>query len=463
MGSPISFSGFNNIDFGVVLNAIMQQERAPIAAIEAQQTALKAQNSAFATLATRLAALESAIEDLADSDQLSKVSATSSDESAVGISTGSATATGTYDVVVSELARSQVMVSQTSYASLDDVVATSGVISLARFGDPPIDVVISGSMTLEDLAEAINLDPDAPVSASVVQVAPGEYRLVLTGRSTGSENAFTVEFSTALAGGAGLGFIDTDGDNVYGDTEADSVQSARDAQLTVNQVPITSASNTVTDAIPGVTLQLRKKDPAAAVTVSVSQDHDAAIEQMNAFATAYNDLIKFINEQQTTAASGKPAIARDPLVRGLRDSLRLLIMSQDTNTGSFSRLAEVGVHFDGTGKITIDKSLFTEAMTTAPGDLAKLFGGENGTSGRFGALKNLIADYTASGGLVADVRERLDQQVAHMGNRIDTLEMQLAVRRAALQKEFIAADRAMSQLNSQGSSLSQLGGQYRLF
>ena len=74
MGSPITFSGFNNIDFGQVLNLIMQQERAPIATIEAQQKNLQAQNSAFATLATKLAALKSVASDLSSSDNTSKVS-----------------------------------------------------------------------------------------------------------------------------------------------------------------------------------------------------------------------------------------------------------------------------------------------------------------------------------------------------------------------------------------------------
>ena len=72
-------------------------------------------------------------------------------------------------------------------------------------------------------------------------------------------------------------------------------------------------------------------------------------------------------------------------------------------------------------------------------------------------------DYTKSGGLVADVRKRLDTQVKSLGSRIDNMEAQLEIRRAALQQEFIAADRAMSQLNSQSNSLSQLGSQYRLF
>ena len=92
-----------------------------------------------------------------------------------------------------------------------------------------------------------------------------------------------------------------------------------------------------------------------------------------------------------------------------------------------------------------------------------MFGGADGSVGRFGALKTMIESYTEAGGLVSDVRERIDTQVSNLGRRIGTLEEQLAIRRAALQREFIAADRAMAQLNRQGSSLSQLGGQYRLF
>jgi flagellar hook-associated protein 2 len=463
MGSPVSFNGFNNFDFGVVLNAIMQQERAPIAAIHAQRTTLQGQNSAFATFATRLAAVETAVRDLAETRQLTRVTATSSDSSAVGISTGSASTTGSYQVTVSELARAQVLVSDSTYDSLDAVVATGGVISLARFGDPPIDVVISGSMTLEDLADAINNDPDAPVSASVVQVAPGQYRLVLTGRSTGAANAFTVSFSTPLTGGEGLTFVDTDGDEVFGDSDEDNAQLARNAELTVNNVPVESASNTVSDVIPGVTLQLKKKDPAAVVTVEVTKDQAAAVEQVKAFATAYNDLVKFIKEQSEASVNGKPNIGRDPLVRGLRDGLRLTMLDEQAGAGTFKRLAEVGIHFDGAGGITIKEDLLRRAIDTAPADLAKLFGGTDGTGGRFGALKSLIAEYTQAGGLLADARERIDAQVARLGQRIDTLESQLALRRAALQREFIAADRAMSQLNSQGSSLSQLAGQFRLF
>jgi flagellar hook-associated protein 2 len=461
MGSPITFGGFNNIDFGLVLNAIMQQERAPLTAVESQKTALQAQNSAFATFATRLGALESAVAALAGDDSLAKVAATTSDAEAVGISTGSASTAGRYEVVISDLARAQVTTSQSTYASLDAVIATSGVVTLAQFSQPPINIAITGAMTLEDLAEAINQQPDSPVSASVVQVSPGQYRLVLTGRATGADNGFTVGFSTPLAGGDGLTFIDTDGDGTSGDDAADNAQAARNASATVNQVPITSASNVLSDVIPGVTLTLRRADAARTIAIDVEQDQADSVARVEAFATAYNNLVTFINEQTTSAVSGKPGIGRDPMVRGLRDALRFTIMGAEA--GALARLPEAGIGFDRTGKMIIDKDRLTDAIGDSPADVQALFGGPNGGAGRFGALESLIAGYTKAGGLVANVRDRIDTQVARLSERLLTLESQLAVRRAALQQEFIAADRAMSQLNGQANSLGQLGGQYRLF
>ena len=78
-------------------------------------------------------------------------------------------------------------------------------------------------------------------------------------------------------------------------------------------------------------------------------------------------------------------------------------------------------------------------------------------------LKTLLDGYTQPDGLLREARTRLDQQVKQVTARIDTLEAQLLIRRNTLHREFIAADQAMQRLQSQISSLSALGGQYRLF
>src|SRR5213594_3392296 len=107
MGSPITLSGFNKIDFNQILSAVMEQERAPINALQARKKALETQNTAFGTFAGKLGSLQDAVEALADVKSLANVSATSSDTTAVGITTTSGTIEGTYVVVVNELAKSQ--------------------------------------------------------------------------------------------------------------------------------------------------------------------------------------------------------------------------------------------------------------------------------------------------------------------------------------------------------------------
>ena len=102
-------------------------------------------------------------------------------------------------------------------------------------------------------------------------------------------------------------------------------------------------------------------------------------------------------------------------------------------------------------------------MLHDPTAIRKLFVGATGTGGVFGALKAQVEDYTKAGGLVQDAKDRLKDQIVKIDAKLDTMEMQLELRRQTLQREFIAADQLMSQLNGQGSSLQALGGQYRLF
>src|SRR5881397_3728410 len=112
MGSPITLSGFNKIDFNMILSAVMEQERAPIRMLEAQKKTYETQNTAFGTFAGKLA-------------------------------------------------KAQVTTSTSTYASLDDVVATAGTLSLLKSGNPPVDIVITGSMSVKQLADAINANSNA--------------------------------------------------------------------------------------------------------------------------------------------------------------------------------------------------------------------------------------------------------------------------------------------------------------
>ena len=115
MGSPITFSGFNQIDFGQILNSIMTAERAPLTALETQKTTLNQQGTAFTTLASKLGALESALDTLTDDEGFSTHKVSTSVPENVGASATSGGVAGIYEVVVSELAHAQVMASTTTW------------------------------------------------------------------------------------------------------------------------------------------------------------------------------------------------------------------------------------------------------------------------------------------------------------------------------------------------------------
>ena len=445
MGSPISLSGFNNIDFNLILNAIMDQERIPVTFLENDLRNLEGQDAEYSLLETKLADVGTATEKLSTTDGFAARTLTNSDPTILTAGSSDTAPIGAYDVVVSTLARSQVTASTSTYADSDTtIVASGGTLTIGGF-----DVTIAGDVTLQELADAISATTDIPVTASVLNSGTNSYQLMLTGNDTGLANAFII--TNALSGGAGISF------------GANSVE-ASDASLTVNNIAITSADNTIEGAIPGTTLTLLKADPATTVTLSVARDNQQIKTLVDNFTTAYNDLTNYLDAQFTASGEGSDtAIGRDGLVRGLRNSMRQTLSQAYSVGGAFSYLAEVGIGADAAGDLTLDATLFDAALQDSRTDLESLFAGGGGAAGAFGTIETLIETYTDAGGLLPNVQDRLDTQMQGLSNRIFDLEERLEVRRASLQAEFIAADLAITQLNSQLDSLGALGNEFRLF
>jgi flagellar hook-associated protein 2 len=447
--SAVTFSGFNSIDFNTILNAVMTQERVPLDNLQAQQTKLKTQSTAFSALATKLAALGTAGEALADDSAFGGRSVTSTDASAVTASGTTDAIPGLYDVVVRELARAQVTASSSRTADTDTtVVATGGSMTIGGK-----TVTLSGSVTLEGLADAINTTTDIGVTASIVKTTGG-YQLVLTGQDTGVANAFTV---TNGLTGSSVAFTDTDADGVSGDTSADNAMQATDADLLINNVAVTSATNTIDGAIPGTTLTVLRKQPATTVTISVTKTTDTTNELVKGFVSSYNALMTW-SQQQSSATDG--GISRDPLFRSLRNELRTVLTGLYDAGGPLESLGQAGVEFDRTGKLTINQTLLSKALRENPENLRGLFMGDGTNPGVFSSLGSTIERYTGSGALLSSTQDRIEDQIASMDKRLADMEARLEVRRVALQKEYTAADLLITQLNSDAGSLSNLSSSY---
>lgn len=432
MSSPITFSGFNNIDFSVVLNAIMQQESQPLNALTAQQTALQSTNSAYGVLATKLSTLESAAQALSTTSTVTSFAATSSD-AAVGVTATGASSAGRYEIVVNQLAHAQVTASTSTVADTNStVVATGGSLTIGS-----TSVAINGPVTLQDLVNQINQTPSIGATASVVQSGPGAFKLVLTSTATGAANAFSV--TNQLTGGTNVTF----GANAV---------NASDASALVNNIAVTSPTNTLTNVVAGVSLTLTQQDPAKTVVVQVSRNDDDLKSRLTTFISAYNDLVAFATDQRAQAAKGTTGtLARDSVLTSARNALRTALGAA-YGTGTFTKLAEVGLGFTQTGQLTLDQNVFNSAMSNNAAGVASLFAGAS-NNGAFSSIQSIIASYTNAGGFVPSAETRNSDTLNRLGSQIDAMQARLAIRRAALQKEFTAADAAMSQLNSQSSAL----------
>ena len=440
MGSPITFSGFNNIDFNQILEALSAQERQPVRQLETQQAELQKQRAAFGTLATRLGAVESAARDLASATAFTATTASVSNEAVAKASAGNGAATGSYSLVVNELARAQVTVTNGTTPDADTtVVATGGSLTIGG-----TTVNVTGDLTLQGLATAINETADIGVTASVVR-SGSAYQLVLTGKETGASQSFTV--TNGLTGGTGVSFSGT------------NAQDARDAAFSINNVPINSSSNSVEGAIPGTTITLQQES-LTPVTITITADLSSVEELVKKFTSSYNELVAFL-EQQTKAYANKERdnIGGDPLVRQLRNTLSRVAGGEVATGATFTALAQVGLTFNRTGQLEFRNADLQSALSTDRAAVVSLFQGGTGFDGAFDRIREAIGSYTAGGGLIPTAQTRLDDQLSKIGDRIAELERRLAIRKEALQKEFIATDLAIAQLNASMGQLGSLGSQ----
>jgi len=443
----VQFSGFNGYDFGSIVDSIMQSESLPLVALQTQQQDVKDKDAALVQLNSFIGALQSQASTLQNASTFSNVTGTSSDSGVATASVGSSALPGRYDVNTTFLAKGQVTSSTNGYAAPTDTVADSGSISFTVNGTTTTAIDISSATTLSQLKDAINTQGSGVV-ASIVNTG-SSYKLVLSSRTTGGANGFTINSTLANSGGTVVGFAAG-----QSPTSGNS-QDARDAAFTVNGLAITSATNDVTDAIPGMTLKLVTTGSAV---IDVTPDYGTVKESLKSIVTQYGKLKDFFAKQSGMDATGKRApLAGDSIMREAMSDIRSVILGSNANGGRFKYLSEIGVELTSTGELKFDETKFNTAIESYPGDVEKLFQGTATVPGVFDDLKTRLDALDGTAGLIKLTRTTLDNTLKSYRDRIESQQMRLAVRKEELQKMYAAADEAMSKLNAMSSQIAGLG------
>jgi flagellar hook-associated protein 2 len=231
---------------------------------------------------------------------------------------------------------------------------------------------------------------------------------------------------------------------------------ATNADVSVNNLTITSASNTLSEAIPGATLTLLKKNPAATVALDVAADSSAAKQKLTDFIGAYNAFAAFYGTQAASARTGdESSIGRNPMVRGLQTDMRSSLLQAQTTGGTYTNLSQIGLEFTRTGTLQLNEATFNAAMQTNPDAVKNLLGGD-AVNSAFARVATTLDGYTKTSGLLSSVKEQLSASITRLGGQIDSLADRLSQQRTTLQREFVEAEAAMTRLKNQSGNLGSL-------
>ncbi len=451
MGSPITLSGFNNIDFKAITNIIINAERQPITRLEADKKAEQTKLTAYSSFNTSLSALQTALAKLASDTAFSSLKAASSDTAVLTASATSSATKGTFTLNVISLARPQVTTSAASqFSDINATIFDGGAFSITQ-GGATTNINLTGVDSLAELRDAINAQQSG-VQASIINDGTGAtpFRLVFTSKTPGLANAFTVSDTTLLGAGAPGTVLNLSTDGTNG--------TAKDTEFTYNGITVKSTSTTVSEAVPGLSLTFFKTGTA---TVTVTDDSAALKDKIKGAINAFNSFNDFfIAQTRLDTGSGRPPLANDPLLRSANRQLRDYLVSDHPNSGTIKNLAALGISFEQSGKLTLDEAQLDSVLSSNREDVATFFAGAGGFATK---ITNAIKGYTNAGGAIDGVEDRVKKAIDKYNARIRDLELRLINREQQLNAEFAAADRAISQLNSQSSSLNGLSGQFRLF
>jgi flagellar hook-associated protein 2 len=456
--ATISFGGLGNgLDFGQVVDQLVKVARLPVDRLADKKASLNAKSTDYATLSTKLIALQSAADKLRLSTSFDRTSTSVSDTTALS-ATGSSTATaGTYSIRITQLAQSHQVTNKaakSAAATTTDIVGgTSGTFTFRVGSGANQTVTLGATATLDDLKGAIN-DLGAGVTASIINTgsdATPAYRLVLTAASTGAANGVTIVSDDT----------DLDFDNSSGTGGVDTLQAAQDATVVVgdpsqNPVTLTRASNTVSDAIPGVTLTLLKATGSSTVQVGVSRDVAAVKTNITALATAYNDVVKFINERNTYDIATKKGgiFFNEPTVRGVLTQLRTALSSSVAGLSSLKTAGEIGFKTERDGTVTVDSAKLDGALAAGYTAVKNLFINQTSSIGIAQLINNAVdAIDDAVNGPLTLRKNGLSGQITNLTAEIARKEDVLAQYEERLRRQYAALDGLLGRLKSQSSFL----------
>lgn len=422
--NPSTLLNGNGIDVSSLVNQVLSSRSGALQLLQQQQTDLQTRASLLNGINNDLSNLASAINSLTDIlGPLSAQSAQSSQTSVLTASAQSSATPGTHTLVVSSLASPSTLYTNPiadantsvlpSNSSSADIVFQLGA---GAAGSHDIQISQGSNDTLNSLVSYIN-SQNWGVTASVLNDASGA-RLAIFSNAAGSINALSVTSNNSnLSFNAPVG--------------------GTDANFTVDGIPFANDSNTVTGAIPGVTLNLLGAYPGVQVQVSVAPDTNQIAQAVTNFVSAYNAIIQDINQQFTfnSSTNSEGPLGSDGALRSLQSSL-LSDATYSLSSGTFISLDSLGITTNDDGTLNVNASQMSDAIASNPASVLNFFQNSSLTGYANNFAKDLqnLTDPTQGVISLDLVQNRTQQQ--ELTKSVSDMQDRLLAEQRQLQTDF---------------------------
>jgi len=454
----------SGLDAESIVNKLMAVEKLPLSRLATRTSGYNAKISAYGAISSALSSLKTAANAFY-STKTNLLTSTVSDATVASATSGTSASAGTYSLEVSQLAKAHSLSSRVAGAA-----ETMGTGSLAiSNGSNSFSVTVDGTNnTLAGIRDAINANAsNTSVRANILTDTSGA-RLVLTSKETGASNTISIAVT------------DTDGNHTDaydaltntnpglsqlaftgGTSNLSQVQAGQNAQVKLDNVNLSFSSNTVVDAIPGVTLKLSKENTGTPATITIARDSTGIKKVADDFVKAYNDLRGVITKNtavtpsttlstSTSAATNASPLTGDSTVRSIDRQMREALRTVPAGvSGNLTQLADAGISIDSSGVMSVDATKFQKAVDNNFSGLQSMMDGYGK------AVTSLITTLTDTNGVISarttglkDSIKLLDNQKEMLNNRLTSIEKRYRAR-------FTALDTMVAGMQSTGSFLSQ--------
>ena len=455
----------SGLDVKSLVSQLMAVEQRPLSLLATREASYYAKLSGLGSVSGSLSNLQTAAQSLI-SPSTDAFTTSVGDSTVLTASAASTAVAGSYSVAVSALAQQQKLISAGTASSTEAIgtgvsttltfalgtisggTLTDGIYAGASFAadatkTPVVLTIDSSNNTLAGIRDAINAAA-AGVTATIVNDGSGlPYRLSLTSNDTGAASSLKLTVSGDAAIDALLSY-----DPQTATQNLTQTQAAQNAQFKVDGVSITSASNSVADAIQGVTLNLAKANPEpdpATTTVTVQRDTGSLTATLSALVNGYNNA----NKAVAGATAKGAALQGDWAVLGLQRQVRTILGSTHTSGGTYTMLSQLGVSFQTDGSLKLDSTKLAAALSANFGDAAAF------TSALGTAIESAADALIGTTGPLANKTDGINRSIKDIGSRRTSIQSRLSAVQQRYEKQFRALDTLLSSMNSTSSYLSQ--------